>query len=156
MQEAAVLAKDRVSDPLTGVTATYTRLGAPAVPATNGDSPITKADEATPSAGLRSTDPNLQDANTQILRRQASASLLIGASETELSDNGYKNCRFASNEEMNVLYCDGGKIIVQDAIQEDDVHHYLLPRKVRDTIGSINAQRFKFFKSENSPRLFYV
>lgn len=46
----------------------------------------------------------------------AKASLLVGAGDTELSENGYTNCRFASNLELNVLYCDGGKLIVQDAI----------------------------------------
>jgi prepilin-type processing-associated H-X9-DG protein len=50
------------------------------------------------------------------VKRVAKASLLIGAGDTELSENGYANCRFASNLEVNVLYCDGGKLIVQDAI----------------------------------------
>ena len=40
----------------------------------------------------------------------------MGAGDTELSENGYTNCRFASNLEVNILYCDGGKLIVQDAI----------------------------------------
>ena len=77
--------------------------------------------------------------------QHAKASLLMGASDEELSKNGYEGCKFASNLEVNVLYCDGGKLIVQDSIEEDNVQHYLLPKKVRDTLATVNGKRFKFF-----------
>ena len=133
-QVEQVLAQDRVTDPDTGVTSFYT--------VEDGSAGVSNKVTVT--------------AATRRVRQHAKASLLIGAGTKQLSDNGYANCRFASNLEVNVLYCDGGKLIVQDAIQEDDVRHYLLPRKVRDTIASLDAKRFKFFSSELQPRMFYI
>jgi len=64
------------------------------------------------------------------------------------------NCKFASNFDMNVLYCDKGKIFVQDAHNSTIINMFELPTALSSLITSTGL--FKFFRDETNKGRFFV
>lgn len=61
---------------------------------------------------------------------------------------------FASNAEMNVLYCDKGRIFVQDAHNSSVLNMFELPQQLKALITGPGL--FKFFRDETNKDSFYV
>jgi hypothetical protein len=56
--------------------------------------------------------------------------------------------------DMNVLYCDKGKIFVQDAHNSTIVNMFVLPTELTALITSTGL--FKFFRDETNKDCFFV
>ena len=72
--------------------------------------------------------------------------------QKQLDYAGMQNCEFSSNTEVNVFYCDYGKMIVQDASKLTQLSIYKLPKEIADRISGNGAdRRFKVFQSKLIP-----
>ena len=84
---------------------------------------------------------------------RAKPSFILDKSIQELYVKG-DNCKFASNWDLNVLYCDKGKIFVQDAHNSTRLNMFELPTALTTQITSTGL--FKFFRDETNKARFFV
>lgn len=84
---------------------------------------------------------------------RAKPSFILDKSIQELYVKG-DNCKFASNWMLNVLYCDKGKIFVQDAHNTTRLNMFELPTALTTKITSTGL--FKFFRDETNKARFFV
>lgn len=70
------------------------------------------------------------------------------------------NCEFASNKRFNVLFCDEGKILIQNARDSSEFVHVQLPQKlVKDmdyTGPDGKVKVFRFILPDRQRHMFWV
>ena len=83
-------------------------------------------------------------------------SFLMGADDAQLSQNDISNCKFISSTELNILYCNYGKLIIQDARNTEIEQQYILPEEVFEYIVQYGINALKIIKNRLDHRKFYI
>lgn len=71
--------------------------------------------------------------------------------QAQMNDNAFKNCDFTATNIVNIIYCDDGKFIVQNAADHNQMTFHQLPQEMRsELINGVGNRAFKFFKRVNN------